>query len=846
MKGAPHWFGSLIACLVMVADNCFGQAIEDVHMSRQAEIATAEVIMGCGMRYVGHQPKEAGIELRISLGLEPDCARVISSLHSELRYPRGGDMGAIGDVEFSRTTPDRATLIFHFQVPVRFNIKQGADFKAVRVNITRDVGATQAIVRRAEPPTRPSLPKPQPALPKTKAAASRATGREPLRLAQGARMTDERFVIQLDGYAEGHEYDRGGQDLSGIDLAGYRVYESRVIVGERVWRVNRIGFFPSELAARRLLQQLPSGQFPNAFIATASPAEQVRVSDASVAEVADSAPRLPGSETGLAAERIGPLMAEAKDALREGRYAESIRIYGQLLQQPDTGHREEALEFLGLARERNGEASLAQTDYETYLAEFPNSPGTNRVRQRLAGLPMSSTTIPRVSYAPSQDLDIWQFDANVAQYYRRDIIEPVSDAPAMVQQSAIVSQTDALLRRQGERFDFTGRLNGAYYYDLEQTADTTGDQGHISYAYFDFVDRDLDLSARIGRQSQYTGGVLGRYDGARIRYRWRPNVAIDANLGFPTDSPRAALSTRRFFYGLSVDFENIAEHWDFSTFFHIQDVDGIADRQAVGGEIRYLHGNWNLIATTDFDLSYNVLNSALVAATWQPSQRVSVNGRVNFGTSPFIATRNAIIGQNFTTVETLQSLYTEGQIRRIARDRTAQAGNGAVGISFAAGEKFRINADAGYSFLDSTVASAGVASVPETRAQTFLSVSAIGSSLLKTGDTAIFTLRQGTNRTSDTSTAIFDLRYPVGNTLRISPRLALSFRTNEDNTDQWIAQPNFRATWRWQRRFRLEIELGGLWSSHDLPPSLAVLSNDGEIREEATAYYVNAGYWMDF
>ncbi len=830
----------LVAGLAMALCNLgFAEAIEDVRMSRRANVASAEVALGCGMRYVDHQPREGGTELRISLGLEPDCARVISSLHSELRRPRGGDMGAIGDVEFNRTAPGRATLIFRFQVPVRFNINQGANFNTLRVDITRDGGAPQPIAREPLPTLTPA-----PSLPPTPSEAvvkkTTPTNRAPLRLTENAWLTQDQFVVQLGAYSKD-----AVADLTGLDFNGHQVYESRVAAGEDTWRVMRIGFFPTEAAARVLLEELPSERFPEAFIAAASPAEQARAANSaydgsSAPAVANNVP----TQSTMPPQQITALLGEAKIALREGNYDRSIQVYNDLLQEAETGHRGEAREFLGLARERNGQLAQAKAEYQAYLAEFPNSPGANRVRQRLAGLAATETTT--LVQRPARSADVWDLAAGVAQYYRRDVLEPVTDAPATVQQSTIISQTDVLLRRQGERFDLAGRFNGSYYYDLEQNPATSGDQGYVSYAYLDFVDRDLDISARLGRQSQYSGGVLGRFDGLRFSYRWRPDIAINANAGFPNDSPRVAFSSRRFFYGASIDLENVADRWDFSAFFHLQDVDGISDRQAIGGEIRYLHGNWNVVAMTDYDVSYNILNSVLAAATWRPTNRISFNSRVNFGAAPFVTTRNALIGQPFTTIEGLGENYSEGQLRRIARNRTAQAGYGSVGMSAAVTEKFQINADVGYSFHDNTIASAGVASLPETGGQTYLSTSLVGSSVFKTGDTTVLTYRLASTDRADSHTASIDLRYPIGNNLRISPRLAWTLRTNSDSTDQWIAQPNLRATWRWQRRFRLELELGGLWSSQDLPANTLIFSADGSAAEDTSAYYINAGYWMDF
>ena len=100
--------------------------------------------------------------------------------------------------------------------------------------------------------------------------------------------------------------------------------------------------------------------------------------------------------------------------------------------------------------------------------------------------------------------------------------------------------------------------------------------------------------------------------------------------------------------------------WDFSFFGILQNVDGIADREAVGAEARYRSDRWHVVGAIDADLSYSVLNSALVNATWRATDKLTLNGRFNAGAAPFIATRNALLGQSAVTVDTLLDTYSGG------------------------------------------------------------------------------------------------------------------------------------------------------------------------------------------
>ena len=57
--------------------------------------------------------------------------------------------------------------------------------------------------------------------------------------------------------------------------------------------------------------------------------------------------------------------------------------------------------------------------------------------------------------------------------------------------------------------------------------------------------------------------------------------------------------------------------------------------------------------------------------------------------------------------------------------------------------------------------------------------------------------------------------------------------------------PALRLIYRWRRRYRLEFEAGGHWSTQDVAlPTNPGLSIDDT--EETSAYFLNLGYMVDF
>lgn len=909
----PCWWWPLALCLAGTAVAA-DRAIEDVRGSRSDERVSAEIALGCPMRYLDHSPRGGGLVVRVRLELTPECEREFGGVHSEMFRPRGGYMGAFDVVEFDTAGLGEASVTVRFQRPVGFEVRQGALLNVLEllVDTTANVwlgpksnsAPSRVAAARAEPTPpaaaepAPEVPPPPPALPPAPVASvveappippAPATvevppippaqapplppspvpvpaqppmpkvapqiaqervepRREPMRLVPEQRHeTGYRFVINLDTVTNDTAIDFGGLQAT----AGRTLYTNDVQVGERVWKELRLGFFASEQQARATLDTLRA-DWPRAWVSVADADERARAVQQPLQPPARRAPvaALAAELTDpvMSTEVAGELMTEAKAALIDGNYTRSAELYRRVLAEAGPEHRPEARELLGVAYQKNGEQSLARAEYQAYLAEYPDDPQASRVRQRLAGLPDTAPVRERRSTEPSTEVAKaqWEFFGDVSQFYYRDVNQPRDDLDDVVSQSAVLSQANMVVERRGTRFDLLGRVNAGYYYDLLDETEGVGDQGLVSYAFLDISDHKLALEARIGRQSSYTGGILGRFDGMHLAWGWRPNITFNVTTGFPVDTPRQEFETGRFFYGASVDFANVWEYWDFSLFTNLQEIDGISDREAVGGEAQFRSENWNLVGLVDFDLSYSVLNSGLLIGNWRANDRLTLNARFDTGASPFLTTRNALIGQPVTSIDALRETYTEGQMRRLARNRTAQSQLASIGFSAGLTERFNLNSDIGYHEIEATPSTGGIPGTPGNGGQIYYTANLVGSSLMKARDTMILGLRYSTDDLATTSTLILDMRYPVRDSWRINPRIAVSTRENElENADQWIIAPTLRLLYRWFRGSRLELEVGGEWSDRDLPQDPLALPGD-PVTEESSAYFMTLGYYMDF
>lgn len=853
MMHRSNFFSGLIAGLTL----CVGlasppsakaqqRAIEDLRVTKVDNIASAQIVFACRVGYLSHTPLETSAVVRIRLTLHPSCLEAIGGgARNELFRPPSAELAQISEIEFFTDQGREATVVVRFDGLASIEVGQDSQRDSVTIRVATDETVARAeparreddLIFAREPAASPGTPDPAPSVGRDRERAAAPATRQPLRLVEPAPLGgNERYVVQI---AAGESIEIG--EVAGLSSDGALVYVTERLVAGRSWRELRVGFFETEREARDTLERA-LGTYPDAVIAIADESEQAGATGLTIEERAGSANVGPTVADAIEGDRK---MAEARAAMLAGAYSQAASLYAQLARSPGYARRLEAREFLGLAHERLGQLPEARMAYGAYLSESPAGGDAERVRQRLAGL-VTEVDVPARTALDSGESSgrLWDVSGGLSQYVRNDRYQLLASQPEVVSQSAVLSHVDLSARRNGSRFDFQSRINALHVYDLLDNARSGGDQALVSSAYVGIVDTERDWGARVGRQSLFKSGVLGRFDGAHVNYRWRPDIVFNVVAGFPVESPHNAFSDRREFVGLSVDLDQIIGRWDISVFSLLQQVDGIADREAIGGEAHYRSERWNVVTALDLDLAYGVANSALFGANWRATDKLTFNARVDMQTAPFLTTLNAIIGQPVLTVEELLSSYSESQIRRLARDRTAQARTGSLGLSWPVFDRFQMNADVTYTEYDATLASGGVEAEPASDPQLYFLLNFIGSSVFKEGDTAIFELRHNQTRTAETLGFIFDFRLPFGPRLRINPRLALSTRDYwVDRSSQWFAEYMLRFLVRIRGRHRFEAEVGGLWSDRTFPVAL-----DGSSLpvEQSSARFINLGYWWEF
>jgi len=818
------------------------------------------VFLEVPMRYETHMPRQAGntlqIELRnitTSLALSPEIQG-----RQVLTAPPSKDV-PLSEVWYEFEPPESPRLILRFNRRVRFSARSAPDFRSIIVTVQGQPERPRAEADERQPPSAPRSSAPVPDAPKPTSRSRRET--EPVALTPGrpseqrpapsapAVSLDYPYVINLQStqtpiaFARALELGTGDQ---------YVVYSTSATVRGDLWYRLRVGFFPTRATATAV-RNLLAHRYPDAWVTTVPRQERiaaVRQSGAAAPSPrpAPSTPRTakttgpsvqPAQVSDLPAisdERLKKIMDDAHQAMTAGNYRRAIQLYNKVLQYPDHTYSQDALELLGLARDRNGQLAHAKAEYARYLELYPEGEGTERVRQRLQGL-ATAREQPREKLrkakARKEDAE-WVVFGGWSQFYRRDWSRIDPDDETTVDQSSLDSNLDITARRISARHDIRTRLTGGYLYNFLD--DGPSNDTRVNAGYIDAADKRWKVTTRLGRQSRNTGGVLGRFDGGLLSYRVTPRVQLNGVAGYPVLSTTKGIETDRHFYGVSLDLGTFAKAWDFIPYFIDQRVDGLTDRRAVGMEVRYFHPNRSLLGLIDYDIHFEDVNTALFLGNWTIPDWVTFTATADYRKTPVLTTSNALQGQPVQSIDDLQTIFTNAQIKALAEDRTSSSRTFTLGLSRPLSAKLQLTGDVTMTRLSGTPSSGGVEGIDSTGNEFFYSAQLIGNGLIKQGDITILGLRYADASTADILSFNLDTRYPINRAWRVNPKFRVSYRENDDGTDQITLSPSFRTTYVWRRRMTLELDAGADFSTRDLV----------EDTNDSKAYFLSAGYRWDF
>ncbi len=502
-------------------------------------------------------------------------------------------------------------------------------------------------------------------------------------------------------------------------------------------------------------------------------------------------------------EKTHPLMEKADEAFASRDYPRAILLYTRIRDEASGEPQAQAHERLGISRELNGQLAHATKLYRDYLATYTPSDGARRVKLRLDSLAALTAEPSKTRRRPKKKED-WTANHSVSQFYRRHSL--TIDGHETIPIDGVFTDATSLIRKSGETLDHESRLSITHVLDL---GGNLGDRDiRVSAAYWDSYLTKLSTGIRIGRQSKYAAGVIGRFDGATLRHQFSDQVEIGAVGGFLLDSSFDAPSTDRPVYGLYGTFRSHSGTFSISPFVVQQKYEGVLDRQAVGLQMHWLRQSSMLVGLLDYDFYHGALNNITINANLGMDRPSSFNLSFNQRRSPYITTRNALIGQPFDDLDELERELIDLSLKGLADDRTATSRNIRAGWNHKFDKHWEISSDVGASQFSSTNSSMNVVGF-DSRKSMYYSTQVRAIDPFGANSYSAIMLRHNDGDRSAVTSLYWNNRFKIGEQTWLYPRFRFdhrSFDTSGQTQQSWI--PSLRLDYRWKKQLRFEFEAG--------------------------------------
>ncbi len=814
------------------------QALDEVRLSGDGADAVLQIRFNVRVQYQRHAPLDASDVIEIYFQI------------------LGGDEALTRPIEESLTVKGRdpapaATVVYPVQsgLPVKKVVVHLARKAEFRVRAGRNNQMIEIVL--------PGLaPKDQAAAPAAPAA--------PI-------VEQDRYAIVLQTLPI---EDQANVRAIPARLQEHSVFGSQVIVNGVRYYELMLGYFASPDDAAKVLATVVS-DFPGAHVIDVVARKESNLQVAAQSpppppEPAPAAPAEPGAAAAAAAAvAAGPetdldkkgaaLMAASRASLVAGKNEEAINTLNQLLLLPPNKYSQDAQELVGLARERAGDLAQARKEYELYLRLFPTGDGATRVRQRLATLAPPEVAATVAAKPPEKRAPQYSASGSISQYYYggdQKVQTVFVNVPTTVNQQTISNLTQSSLIT-------TVDMNGRYRSDTTDTrivfrdsdqhsfiGDTVPGLNRMDAAFVDYRDLNHGLSVKLGRQSGVTGGLVGRFDGAIVGYDIAPKLHVSGVVGVPVSQDQFVDASQRF-EGLNLEAQNIFEHWGGSAFLINQTADGVVDRRAVGGDMRYFDQQKTLYALVDYDIQFATLNAATLQATYQLPDQTSMSLLLDDRKAPTLETSNGLLQAGCTSyVQYFAGAcphsvapFNVDTLRQFAQATTANTHQFAFDVARPFGANWQLSADL-------RVTAVGALPTVTVAGQTFqgssatgnvfgATVQATGTNLYSKRDINVFSLTHLHSSTLiGNQLAYSNLNNLMENRLTLEPNLALYHE--DDSNGQSLARvtPGFRTSYRVSPRMSLEATV-----------SYERSRNQGPVQSDTTSnvfYYVGYRYDLNY
>ncbi|MEJ2681153.1 MAG: hypothetical protein P8144_06635 [Gammaproteobacteria bacterium] len=463
------------------------------------------------------------------------------------------------------------------------------------------------------------------------------------------------------------------------------------------------------------------------------------------------------------------------------------------------------MELHALSIERGGDRAQALKLYQNLAETLEDGANKTRVTQRLTALASADQNtrekLRKTKYLTKKDP--FSSQGFVAQNYL-SLTNKTNDNSEKVLETL---STDYDLRTsytQGTHVFFS-RING---YSIADNLDKDDSYSRINWFSLNYKNESNDLQATLGRQRDRDNGAFYRFDGLTIQYP----LASHTIIGFATGEPHYRsdiYDNVKIRFNSVYSTSRVNQNLKLNGYLNRQTIEGIVDRSAIGGSLRYRDKNINGIVNLDYDIEFNELNNLLISATYLLTPDSNISSIIGLQRSPFLTVKNVIIGQFDTDIATfLSEQENRENIYDTAEQKTAINHYYSLSYTNQIGGDIRMISDI---YLSNTQDQrpANEIDTPLDFKYQSTGLQFVKSSDTKLDHTTTLGVRYTTSDTSNSASIFLGERLRFNQKLYVTPKI--SFFTIE-NKNTAVRQPRLRyhllANYRPSRSVDLHGEIG--------------------------------------
>jgi hypothetical protein len=527
--------------------------------------------------------------------------------------------------------------------------------------------------------------------------------------------------------------------------------------------------------------------------------------------------------------QASPLMVQGGNAILAGQPFLAVESFNKVLTLSPNKYSQHAQLWVGIARERIGQQTKAIIEYQTYLKLYPQGEAVKWVNDRMAVLkksfPEVFAKLAGPESGPAAPVKIQQTEFKAMEYgslamYAYTGASKVTTATVP---PTVVSRTDQ--RSVITNINLTGRyFNNEYdnrlvFQDFYAANFLSGQDNNnrLGAFFYEIRDRVVNYYARIGRQSGMGGGVLGRFDGISAGYGITSNYSVNIVSGKLADISADATPT---FKGASVDF-GIVSPVGGSLYFISQSFQGIVDRRAVGGNLRYFDQDKTILSLFDYDTQIRGLNIlTLQGSTNSQGKGNDYNFILDHRKNPLLDIRNAVSGTTATINGLIQNGWTIQDLSDLAKQRTATSNMAQFGLVKHVNEKWNAGTDVSVSNTGGLSASGTLLPDGSTGIEGYvppvassgnalsLSQRFTGSGVFRSNDITTYALTYSKSRTNHAQSFQFNNHVDLQEKWALDTSIVMSLLNDVTSQKVNTVSPTLKVTYRIKNNLSEDTQLG--------------------------------------